>query len=143
MTIKLYITPSDPKSVNKELTNEKVISGVARDPLDILNPVIEVEDASLSIAAYNYMYIEDYSRYYFIETRPDSYNYETITGRHDVLMNSKSYLLPLKATLRRAQRYYNGYLIDDEYNAYAYKNIVTKSFPTGITGDSIILMTVG
>ena len=55
MVIKLYINTSDPKSANKELTNELSINNaVARDPVDIVNPVIEYEGNNNSIAAYNY-----------------------------------------------------------------------------------------
>lgn len=143
MVIKLYKTDSDPRYVNKTLSNEVVINGVARQPLDILNPVIEVEDTNFQYAAYNYMYIEDYNRYYFIENTPESYNLETITGRHDPLMNSRVWLKQRNATIKRNENLYSAYLNDPEFNTYAYKNIVTKNFPYALNQDSIILMTVG
>ena len=144
MNITLYQNLSEPKAVNKQLLSPKDISGVARDPLDMVNPVIEVEgDIVATLGAYNYMYIADYARYYFINLTGESYNLNTITGRCDVLMSAKNQLLNRTATLTRNEKYYNTYLTDTDFKAYAYKNIVTKSFPNGITGDSIILMTVG
>ena len=144
MTITLYQNLSDPKAVNKQLLSPKDIGGIAKDPLDMVNPVIEVEgDIVATIGAYNYMYIADYARYYFITVTGDSYNMNTITGHCDVLMSAKAQLLNRTATLSRNEKYYNTYLTDTDFKAYAFKNIVTTSFPMGITGDSIILMTVG
>lgn len=145
MTIKLYVNNTDPKCVDKVLVNELVVSGTALDPLDMVNPVIEVEgDIVSSIGQYNYMVIEDYARSYFITSiTADSYHLSTISAHCDILSSSKSWLRARNATLTRNEKYYNTYLTDTDFKAYAYKNIVTKSFPSGITGDSIILMTVG
>lgn len=145
MTIKLYVNQSDPKCVDKTLVSELDISGTARDPLNIVDPVIEVEgDIVSSIGQYNYMYIEDYARYYFINSiTGDNYNLSTITAHCDVLSSSKQWLRSRLATITRNEKLYNAYLMDPDFNAYAYKNIVTKQFPTAINSDSIILMTVG
>lgn len=143
MTIKLYINSSDPKSVNKSLTGLLTINGIARDPADVLNPVIEYEHSGLSLAGYNYAYIEDYARWYFMEVKPESYNLATLNMHVDVLKTSAAWLKARNATITRNERLYNAYLTDPNFSAYAYKNIVTKTFPSGISNDSIILMTVG
>lgn len=143
MVIKLYINTSDPKTVDKTLTGEISINGVARDPADVVNPVIEYEKGSTDISGYNYAYIEDFARYYFMEVTCDSYNMYTLTLHCDVLSTAKAWLRARPATLTRNEKTYNAYLNDENFKAYAYKNIVTKAFPSGITGDSIILMTVG
>lgn len=145
MTIKLYVNNSDPKCVDKSLVSELAVSGTARDPLDMVNPVIEVEgDIVSSIGQYNYMVIEDYARSYFITSiTADSYHLSTIHAHCDILSSSKTWLLNKSATLTRNERSYNSYLNDDMFNSYAYTNIVTKEFPTGVSADSIVLMTVG
>lgn len=144
MVIKLYQNSSDPKCVDKQLGTALDISGTALEPLDIVNPVIEVEgDIVSSIAGYNYMYIEDYARYYFIETTADSYQLNHIRGHCDILSSSKAWLRSRLATIGRNEKLYNAYLNDPEFPAYAYKNIVTRTFPSGLNSDSIILMTVG
>lgn len=145
MTIKLYVNNSDPKCVTKTLTSELVISGTARDPLDMVNPVIEVEgDIVSSIGQYNYMVIEDYARSYFINSiTADSYHLSTINAHCDVLSSAKNWLFARNATITRNERLYQSYLTDPDFATYAYTNIVTKVFPQSVSMDSIILMTVG
>lgn len=144
MVIKLYKNSSDPKAVNKTLTDEIALnSAVARDPVDVINPVIEYDGSNDTIAGYNYAYIEDYNRYYFLEPQNDSYSLNTLRLRCDVLMTASAWLRQRYATITRNERLYNSYLTDPDFKAYAYTNIVTKTFPAGITGDAIILMTVG
>lgn len=143
MTITLYVCTSDPKCVTKTLTNAQAVSGVVKDPVNVINPVIEVELDNGAAASYNYAYIQEYGRYYFIEPQNDSYKLNTLMLRCDVLMSSGIYLKTRNATISRNERMYNSYLNDANFKSYAYKNIVTKSFPNGIFGDSIILMTVG
>ena len=143
MVIKLYMSMSDPKCVSKQLTGEISINGVARDPVDVVNPVIEYEGDNATLAGYNYAYIEDYGRYYFMDVQNDSYNLNTITLHCDVLKTADVWLRARNATITRNEKLYNSYLNDPEFNSYAYTNIVTKAFPNAVNLDSIILMTVG
>ena len=143
MVIKLYKTTSDPKCVTKDLTDELSITGVARDPVNLINPIIEYEGDNTILAGYNYAYIEDYARYYFLEPQADSYNLNTLVLRSDVLFTSKQWLLQRLATITRNEKLYNAYLSDPEFSAYAYTNVVLKAFPYEVNADSIILMTVG
>ena len=145
MVIKLYKCGSDPKAVNKLITNELVVSGTAREPLDQVNPIIEIQGSNTAhmLEGYNYMYIEDYARYYFITIQNDSYNLNTVRGRCDVLNTASTFLRARTATITRNERLYNSYIADPNFSAYAYADIVTKKFPNKINLDSIILMTVG
>lgn len=145
MVIKLYKNGSDPKTVTKTLTDELVVSGTARDPLDMVNPVLEIQGVTAAhmLEGYNYMYIEDYARYYFIDVTPEFYDLNVVRGHCDILSSASLFLKNRIATITRNEYLYNAYLNDPDFNAYAYRNIVTKNFPSGITGDSIILMTVG
>ena len=145
MVIKLYVNNSDPKAVDKTLTAELDISGTARDSTNIVNPVIDIEgDVVQSIGQYNYLYIEDFARYYFIESiTGNNYNLSTLNCRVDILMSSKQWLRARYATITRNENLYNSYIMDTNFSAYAYRNIVTKKFPNAVNLDSIILMTVG
>lgn len=143
MTIKLYKCVSDPKTVNKILNSELVLTGIAKDPVNAANPIIELEGDNDTLAGYNYAYIQDWARYYFVTPQADSYNLNTFVFTTDVLMTAKPWLLSRLATVTRNEKLYNSYLTDPDFNAYAYRNIVTKAFPAGITEDNIILMTVG
>lgn len=144
MVIKLYINNSDPKAVTKNITGEILLNGaVARDPVDVINPVIEYQGDNSTIAGYNYAYIEDFARWYFVEPQNDSYNMNTLRLHCDVLKTAAPWLVLRNATITRNENLYNSYLNDPNFSAYAYTNIVTKAFPTKINSDSIILMTVG
>lgn len=143
MVIKLYKTLDDPKTVNKTLTDELTVSGVARDPVNVTTPVIEVEADNSSLAGYNYAYIEDYARYYFVDVTNDSWKFNTLTLSCDILTSSRAWLLARTATITRNERLYQSYLTDPDFATYAYTNIVTKLFPQSVNMDSIILMTVG
>lgn len=143
MVIKLYINSSDPKCVDKTLTGEISLTGVARDPVDVVNPIIEYEGDNTTIAGYNYAYIEDYARWYFMEIQNDSYNMNTLRLHCDALTTAATWLRARNATITRNEKLYNSYLNDPDFNALTYKNIVTKQFPNAVDNDSIILMTVG
>lgn len=145
MVIKLYKTESDPKNVTKTLTDELSLTGVCRDPVNYVDPVIEIQGSSSAhmLEGYNYMYIEDFGRYYFINVTPESYDLNIVNGHSDVLMTASAWLKQRSATITRNENLYNSFLNDPDFNAVAYRNIVTKTFPTPINSDSIILMTVG
>ena len=143
MIVKFYTNNSDPKAVNKNLSNEFTTNGILRDPLNIVDPIIEFEKAGLEAAAFNYCYIEDLNRWYFCTITNDSNTMNTATCHCDVLKTASQWLRQRRATLKRSEYLYNGYLNDPDFNAYAYRNIVLKSFPNSIRNDSIILMTVG
>ena len=73
MTIKLYKCVSDPKTVTKILNDDLNITGIAKDPVNVVNPIIEIEGDNDTLAGYNYAYIQDYARYYFVSPQADSY----------------------------------------------------------------------
>ena len=143
MVIKLYKNASDPKVINKSLSDEISINGVSRDPVDVINPIIEFEGDNTTLAGYNYAYIEDYARWYFMEVQNDSYKMNTLRLHCDVLRTAAIWLRARNATITRNEKLYNAYLNDPNFNAYAYTDIVTKAFPNKINLDSIVLMTVG
>lgn len=64
MNITLYINNSEKNKIGKNLTNDFSLSGALRDATNIINPVILIE--LNEIGNYNYCYIPDFNRYYFI-----------------------------------------------------------------------------
>lgn len=65
MVIKLYRTRSEKNSISKSLQSELSLEGTLRDETSIKNPVLRVV-GDTSIVSYNYVYIESFSRYYFV-----------------------------------------------------------------------------
>ena len=64
MTITLYVNNSEKNKIGKNITNDFSLSGTLRDATNIINPVILIE--LNEIGNYNYCYIPNFNRYYFI-----------------------------------------------------------------------------
>lgn len=64
MNITLYINKSEKNKIGKNLSNDFSLSGALRDATNIINPVILIE--LNEIGNYNYCYIPEFNRYYFI-----------------------------------------------------------------------------
>lgn len=143
VTVKLYKYKGAPEVVNKILDEVTAITAQCefRQEQDILNPELTLTASNLS--DYNYMYIARYKRYYFIKTNTFPTGKWIIRGHVDVLKSYATEIYALTGTVNRSETLANGYLPDERYKAKGYKAIVTKTFPTGMTADSIILMTVG
>ena len=144
VTVKLYKYTGEREVVDKQL-NELAATTLScdfRDEQNVLNPTLTCTASSMPDV--NYMYIARYGRYYWItgiETFPNGK--WVIHGRVDVLKSYAAGIKALTGTVTRQENLANGYLPDERYKAKGYKAIVTKTFPSGMTSDSIILMTVG
>ena len=143
-TVKLYTVSDDNNKVNKTLGTATELTGVIlKETTDVTAPTIRIQSTS-NLSGINYCYIERYGRYYFvdkIETTPNGF--WQLTCRCDVLMSYKSQILALTGTLERSETEYNGYLMDPQYKSMSFRKIVTKQFPSAMTDDCFILMTVG
>lgn len=141
--VKLYKYTGDVHVVDKVLDELTAITASCefRSEQDILNPELTLTGSNLS--DYNYMYIARYKRYYYIDVSTFPTGKWIINGHVDVLKSYAAGIKALTGTVSRSETLANGYLPDDRYKAKGYKAIVTKAFPSGVTGDSIILMTVG
>lgn len=64
MNLTLYVNNSEKNKIGKNLTNDFPLFGTLRDVTNIINPVILIE--LNDIGNYNYCYIPDFNRYYFI-----------------------------------------------------------------------------
>lgn len=90
-------------------------------PTDILNPVIRVLTAlrqtsgMASVAQYNYAYIPDFNRYYWIKNWVLENNIDVAYMTVDVLASWKTPLLNNSCYVLRAQSDYNGYIKDTKY----------------------------
>ena len=144
MDVITYTTTDEAEKVTKTLTNAATYSDVTmKDPTDVVHPVITIQTTA-NLSNVNYMRIERYGRYYFVE-KPIAVK-NGVWELHctsDPLMSFKESLLNVSGTITRSETVYNVNLIDDEYKALAYKEIVTRQFPFSVNQDTFILMTVG
>lgn len=68
MTIIFYKTLSKPSEINKILQNDFTINGSFKTDTNIIKPIIKVLNTTdFNIFDYNYCYISELKRYYFIE----------------------------------------------------------------------------
>ena len=144
MKVTLYNTTSENNRLNKNLTKILDIENAkVMNTSNLLNLQIFIKrDLVSDFNKINYLYIDSYKRYYFVDVTIEN-GFLVLNCSIDVLMTYKSAILNLTATVTRNENLKNGYLEDKNYNIMSYENIVCKTFPNGLTNDSIILMTVG
>ena len=139
--IDFYKNQSENKDVVKTLTDKYTITGNARSDIDIMSPVIAVKGND--IISYNYCYIEELKRYYYIV------NYVSLAKdiielhlKIDVLM---TYSDDIKASsgLIRKQRDYNPYYGDIEAENRVTTDKYTFTNPFNKEGNFVIVTMKG
>lgn len=145
MNITLYSTSSPAIQVNKALTQRASIAGEPHEIISDKEMTLRLAIGNLaSVKLSNYCYIPETGKYYFINPDYKIENQSVIIAlKEDVLMSFKTQLLNQTCTVSRNENLSNAYMYDDAYQLLAYKEIVTKEFPAGLTTDSLILMTIG
>lgn len=144
MDVITYTTTDEAEKVTKTLTNAATYENVTmKDPTDVVHPVVTIQTTA-NLSSVNYMRIERYGRYYFVE-KPIAVK-NGVWELHctsDPLMSFKGSLLNVSGTVTRSEVLYNGYLNDTEYKALAYRDVYTRAFPNSFNNDSLILLTIG
>ena len=145
INISLYQISDDERVVGKSIPAAISTHTITlKDGCSIDAPVVTFSATAAAIAGVNYAYIDTFGRYYFIRDRKSLINgVIELTLESDPWQSFASQLRACRATIVRNERASNGYLIDNEYQLLAYNTVVTREFPAGLTGESMILMTVG
>ena len=117
VSIKLYKNTTENNRVDKssylsDLT-AKTVTGSFRTPVDILNPTVLIDLSITDATKYNYMYIADFKRYYFITgitlksgstySAQESSDLFEISGHVDVLYSYKTKILANNALIARQE----------------------------------------
>lgn len=146
MKVIFYSVTDDPRVVDKTLgTAVKTITGVkTKADCSILTPTLELAYDSL-ITGCNYMYIEDWGRYYYIDELTLSAQRLFVRAHVDVLKTYAAAIKSCTAILRRQARYGAGsktnlYLNDKAFVAKAYSNPHVRLFRS-VTDDSVAQFT--
>lgn len=128
-TVDLYKNTSPVEKIGKDLTDQQSITDVLlKRDTSILRPVLLVNDAR-GVTDFNYMYISEFSRYYFIDDiRSTHNNIWEISAHVDVLETYKDEILANQAVIRRQTNRFNTYLNDPEWKVYANENVVAYKF---------------
>lgn len=135
-----YTTNSPANQVTKEFVKTSagddagiVATGTLREGTSILDPVIVIHpDENLQpnfIKEKNYMWIEQFGRYYYITNIVSPYNgLWEIHGHVDVLMSFKDAIREQVAVVARQEKKYNLMLDDGFFMTYQNPKIQTKLF---------------
>lgn len=99
MIVYLYNTENDNNVLEKNLANEKVYNNIRlKTPVDIIRPSLIIESDEFLL--YNYAYIPEFKRYYFIENITIQSNKRYLLDlKIDVLMSFKNDILNAKGLI--------------------------------------------
>ena len=144
MNLRLCINNSEKNKINKSLTAGVTLSGTLRNESNVVTPSIVINIDNPTI--YNYAYIEDFGRYYFIT---DYISLRTgiwqINLKSDVLMSFKDSILASNVLINNTETTgKNNYLSGSNWvsNCKAKTDILT--FSQGLLNDGqYILITAG
>lgn len=148
MEVQFFYNASDDRVINKHLLTtqeENTFTGVPRDEVSVMNPIIRFE--SDEILRYNYAYIPELQRYYSIVDRT-AYRQGVwdVTFAVDVLMSFRSDISDLHVVVDKQSMVANG----DEYiddGSLVSENVMFQTvyeFPAGFNDHGeYILITAG
>lgn len=125
MIVKFYNTNSSNNTINKILTDETTYNVKFKSVANFLSPTIELK--SETIFNYNYCYIEDFKRYYFVENieiKPNKIY--TIDLNVDVLESFKDDIL-------------NSYILDSKFAI----DLINSNVELNRNENDLIMVTVG
>lgn len=142
MTIRLYRNDSAPNFVTKDISIIDELAGTLRTPASVTDPVITIQRASP--VGFNYFYIPDFNRYYFLKSSAaTARNIVTIEGHVDVLMTYADRIRASNGIIYRQENEWNLYLDDGIFKAYQNPKHKIVKFPNRISDFSYILALAG
>lgn len=155
--ISLYSNKASKEVVDKsgDLVLIETMSGDFRGSMSILKPIIQIKPTLTStvskiISECNYVYIREFSRYYFVTAiNTTANNYIELELSIDVLMSWKTAILAQKVIVSRNEKEYSLYLDDSVLKVYNKPNITIYHFKDsqnntqGFTQEQIVLALAG
>lgn len=132
MRITLYNNPQHYKFVDKRgyLQNANTIDCVLKTDSSIINPVVEISKEKLGdIAAYNYAYIPEFKRYYFLTDAVAGLGgIAVLSFKCDVLTSNANKILQLQCQVARQEYNFDMDLPDSDIPVLAKRNLTYRNF---------------
>jgi hypothetical protein len=142
VTITTYNITADNHVLSPTLTPiQSNISAVHKENTNMLHPTL-ILSGSVG-QAFNYIYISEYGRYYFLKERTYSQQKYICTFDVDPLRSWKSRIKNLEVIANRSSSYYNTYQKDDSIPFENRSIISTQPFSAGFGGECLILAVNG
>lgn len=138
MTIKFYKNHSDNFEVPKNLTDEVQKTGTLREETEIMKPTILME---FDPRPYNYCYIEDFGRYYYITGIESVRNgLWRVSCNRDPLQSFWEDIKNAPIITERSGTSANAFIKDDKRRFLQYTE--PQYYPIGDIGDSYSMVMV-
>ena len=144
MQIEFYKNSSEKNKIGKFLSSVLTLNGNLRDECSITSPSILVEATSL--VDYNYCYIPEFKRYYFIsDITSVRNNLWRVSLKCDVLESFKKDILNLSCIVDKQQNQsYSNYIDDGSYINRADSFVEIANYQNGFNSNGeFILITAG
>lgn len=127
--IKIYINSSAPDFFDKTLSGETTVSCEFKAPIDVENPTIYIS-ATNAYDQYNYCYIAEFGRYYFMKCVAGNGQTLTFECTSDPLMSFKSQIRTCPAVIARNPWQWDSYIPDPKLPVEARTIAGIVKFPT-------------
>lgn len=144
MTITLCVNNSEKNKLNKSLSDINSFSGTLKDETSIVDPVVIMELENP--AGFNYAYIPEFDRYYFITDMASIRNGLWRISMHvDVLQSFRNYILNCPVILSDTEVHGKEmYLSGDVWKSKVKEVTNIVNFPSGLSSTGyFILITAG
>lgn len=145
MDIVLGTIADESNKLNKTISNVINISGTLRQETSVINPSVLIEAQNLS--GFNYMYIYEFGRYYFITDIVSVKNgLWRVTGKVDVLMSFKDGIETCPVILANTEvTQLDKYMSGEMWKTQVKSKTDVINFPSGLnnTGEYILITSGG
>ena len=142
MQIQAFTLSEDSLHIPKHLTPVSTLTGSARDSIDVENPTIRIEHTGAN--AFNYIYIPEFSRYYYVLDKIQVRTGITDIICHvDVLQSFYPQFIHSPMIASRSDSTYNKLIADSE-RVFQQDQLHLYRTLGGFSGDfSMVMVTVG
>lgn len=145
MQINLFKCNAERNRVDKTnfITNRFAMNGTLRRESSVIDPIITVEKTNPAANLYNYMYIDDFKRWYFInDIISVRNNLWEIHGHVDVLYTWRGDIKDMECIIDKSEEFTNAnmYYDDGSFVLDSRNNIEIKQFPNGLNENGAYIL---
>ena len=144
MHITLYTNTSERINLTKDITQLAALEGTLREETSMLDPVLVLTGIDSYLSTMNYLFIQEFGRYYFINSIKSVRNGLWEVSCHvDVLFTYKNSILEQSAIIARQENNFNLLLNDGMFRTTQKPRIATYNFPSGFTNFDYVIALAG
>lgn len=144
MKVYLYYNVSENNKLEKRIDELETVEFVFKSNDSVTNPTIRLKNTD-NVQIANYMWIDDYKRYYFItDKKPLTGGMWELTGHVDVLMTWRVNIRQLYGIVKESANLGNDYINGEQWVTSVKDSTYIKTFPNQLLDDGeYVLITAG